>query len=136
MKFFNRSWVPSKDEVQKAFNRRFQTHSSGNIIKLETACQWKSHLVDVEKDAGLTGSIKYVLYPDKGSKSWRVQAVPVESGSFLSRKPLKEAWQGLRDDKLADATGVKDAKFVHHTGFIGGAHSYEGVLKLAVLSLD
>lgn len=128
--------MPSKNEVQKAFNKRFETHSSGHIIKLETPCQWKSHILDIEKDAGEIGRIKYVLYPDRASKTWRIQAVPAESGSFQSRKPLKEAWRGLRDTELADKTGVKDARFVHHTGFIGGAKSYEGVLKMAVLNLE
>ena len=92
--------------------------------------------MDIEKDAGEVGRIKYVLYPDRGSKSWRIQAVPAESGSFLSRKPLKEAWRGLRDNELAVLTGIKDIRFVHHTGFIGGAQTYESVLKMAILCLE
>jgi uncharacterized UPF0160 family protein len=49
-----------------------------------------------------------------------VQAVPVSSDSFESRKALPEPWRGLRDDKLSEATGIPGCIFVHASGFIGG----------------
>ena len=41
----------------------------------------------------------------------RVQAVPVESGSFLSRKPLPEPWRGIRDAELSALSGIEDCVF-------------------------
>lgn len=39
--------------------------------------------------------------------------------SFKTKKPLPEAWRGLRNADLDRATGVKDGVFVHRTGFLG-----------------
>lgn len=33
-------------------------------------------------------------------------------------------------------SGIEDADFVHHAGFIGGARSYDSALKMALLSLE
>ena len=62
----------------------------------------------------------YVVYPDETAGTWRVQAVPVSSDSFESRKALPEAWRGLRDEKLSEVSGIEGGIFVHASGFIGG----------------
>lgn len=62
----------------------------------------------------------YVIYPDEGSGTWRIQAVPVTPDSFESRKALPEAWRGLRDDKLSELSGIEGGIFVHASGFTGG----------------
>ena len=77
----------------------------------------------------------YVLYPDL-SGSWRVQAVPKVLGGFENRLSLKQEWRGVRDEELAGVSGVEDAVFVHANGFIGGAKSYEGALKMALMTID
>jgi uncharacterized UPF0160 family protein len=69
--------------------------------------------------------------------------VPIESGSFTSRKALPAEWRGLRDvyefvcclndsfnnillhSALDAVTGVTGCVFVHANGFIGGARSRE-----------
>jgi len=76
----------------------------------------------------------YAVYPDDGG-SWRVQAVPVSSESFDSRKALPEAWRGLRDDTLSAASGIEGCVFVHASGFIGGNKTKDGALKLAQAAL-
>lgn len=65
----------------------------------------------------------YVVYPDETAGNWRVQAVPVSSESFESRKALPEAWRGLRDEELSKASGVPGGIFIHASGFIGGMSS-------------
>lgn len=56
--------------------------------------------------------------------------------SFVCRKFLPASWRGVRDDKLADVCGVADAVFAHATGFIGGAKSRDGVLQMAIKSVE
>ena len=80
-------------------------------------------------------SVVYVHYLDKG-ESWRVQAVPVDLGSFQSRKKLPSAWSGLRDKELSDKAGIPGCIFVHATGFIGGNESKEGALLMAQKALE
>ena len=71
-------------------------------------------------------SATYIIYPDETASAWRVQAVPLNSESFESRKALPEEWRGLRDDELSSTSGVPDCIFVHASGFIGGESSSGG----------
>jgi uncharacterized UPF0160 family protein len=77
----------------------------------------------------------YTVYPDaKGV--WIVKQVPLKPHSFTGRKPLPEAWAGLRDADLAAVTGVPDATFCHNGRFIAGAKTKEGAVKLARLAVQ
>lgn len=48
---------------------------------------------------------------------------------------MPAAWRGLRDEKLSEVAGIPGCVFVHASGFIGGAVTYEGVLEMARKSL-
>ena len=70
-------------------------------------CPWKEHLYQLEKETGCEGEVKYVLYADSNG-AWRVQTVGVKGEGFKSRKPLPESWQGVRDEKLSELTGIPE----------------------------
>jgi uncharacterized UPF0160 family protein len=76
-----------------------------------------------------------VLYPDGQGGRHQLRTVPERLGSFHARMDLPVAWAGLRDEELAAATGVPDAKFCHRNLFIAVAGSYAGALRLAELAL-
>ena len=65
-----------------------------------------------------------------------MQAVGVSKDSFESRKPLPEAWRGVRDDELSKLNGIDGSIFVHASGFIGGNSTKEGALQMAKTALD
>ena len=46
-----------------------------------------------------------MLFPDT-HKKWRVMAVPVQPGSFQSRKALPEPWRGVRDEEVSASGNV------------------------------
>ena len=96
---------------------------------------WKEHLFQVERELGIEGSIKFVLFTDERGL-WRVQAVPVAPNSFVSRVGLLPEWRGLRDESLSSSAQLPDCTFVHASGFIGGARSRQSVLQMAVKSLS
>lgn len=48
---------------------------------------------------------------------------------------MPEPWRGVRDAELEKICGIPGLIFVHATGFIGGAKTYDGVLKMAIESL-
>ena len=115
-------------------------HGSGQIVDLTQNAHrghfpWKEHLFQVEKDLGVEGDIKFVLFTDDKDK-WRVQSVPKTSASFELRVGLLQAWRGLRGQELAAVSGVPDAIFVHASGFIGGAGTRDSVLQMACKSLE
>ena len=52
------------------------------------------------------------------------------------RLSLPEEWRGLRDDELSQKSGIDQCIFVHAGGFIGGNHTYEGIIQMARIALQ
>ena len=137
--YYAKVWLPGRDIVEKAMENRTSIHESGKIVVFDDICPpWKDHLFNLEAELSLSENsrILYVLYQDSTNGSWRIQCVPVAEGSFTSRLPLPEAWRGVRDQKLSELTGIDGCVFVHSSGFIGGNATYDGVMKMAVKSLE
>lgn len=125
----------AKKIMRDIVNNRFSVDASGAILLLTKNVFWKEPLFDLEKELDIEGQIKLVIYVDKLSGEYRVQSAPVKLGSFDSRCPLLKEWRGHDMNKLREISGIEDAVFCHHSGFIGGAKSYESTLKMAQLSL-
>ncbi|KAI9366720.1 GAMM1 protein [Zopfochytrium polystomum] len=130
------SWLPAREIVEKGLTTRFDVDASGHIILFEQFSPWKEHLHILEKETNVPEAQQplYVIYPDESGK-WRVQAVPKESESFESRKPLPEPWRGVRDDALSTLSGIPGCIFVHASGFIGGNATKDGAIQMAKKAL-
>jgi len=99
---------------------------NGNILLLDKFCPWQDWVfTHVEAD-----NILFVVHPTP-DHTWMVYQVPKEKGSFAGKKALPEAWAGLRDQAIIDATGVSDAVFCHVGRFCGGARSKLGAFAMA-----
>jgi len=98
------------------------------LLVLENGAPWMNIVV---KDMP---EVLFVAYPVE-DRTWMLQAVPPELGSFEKRKGLPEHWAGLRNDELKKVTRVDDAIFCHPNLFICGAETKEGILKLAQLAI-
>eukprot|EP00455_Lapot_gusevi_P049474 TRINITY_DN7021_c0_g1_i3.p1 TRINITY_DN7021_c0_g1~~TRINITY_DN7021_c0_g1_i3.p1 ORF type:complete len:377 (-),score=91.50 TRINITY_DN7021_c0_g1_i3:74-1069(-) len=129
------AWLPARQFVKEAFDKRFEVDPSGSIVFFPTFVPWKEHLLEIERECHAENSIKFVLYEDS-SHTWRVQTVPEKSDSFISRVPLPEPWRGYRDEQLSQLSGIPDCIFVHASGFIGGNKTYDGVLAMARFALQ
>jgi len=139
LEYYARAWIPARDLVVSAVDKRTEYDPEGRILVFEQAIPWKDHLFSLEQEKGITEEGKkplYVLYGEGPGKSgWRIQCVPVSKDSFESRKPLPEAWRGVRDENLSEVTGIPGGVFVHASGFIGGNKSFEGALEMAKKAL-
>jgi len=123
--------IPARDYVERALLKRTDVCKSGQIIALESGgLPWKNHLYELERAHKIDPLIKFVLYQDV-SGMWRVQAVTVEGSGFTNRLGLPETWRGVRDQDLESVTKIPGSRFVHAAGFIGGADTFEGVVKMA-----
>ncbi len=125
------------------------TPGAGRIMVFAgQSCPWKDHLYTLEERKKPRGPrrraitrgtdasprVLYVLYPESPAPDarWRVQCVPVARDSFESRKPLPDAWRGLRDAELDAAAALEPGGvFVHASGFIGGHRTFDGALQMA-----
>ncbi|KFG86764.1 MYG1 protein [Metarhizium anisopliae] len=133
--YYATAWLPARSVVQKAFDKRSEFDPEGRVLVFEgQSVPWKDHLYTLEDGKP---TVLYVLYPEStapGAK-WRIQCVPESKDSFVSRKPLPEAWRGFRDQELDSISGIEGCVFVHAAGFIGGNKTFEGVKKMAVKAL-
>lgn len=140
LEYYTRSWLPAREIVEGAFKGRKEIDPTGRILVfMGQMVPWKDHLYTLEEAEGATEQkVLYVLYPEKPGpdSKWRVQAVPLTKDSFQSRKPLPEAWRGVRDEELSEKTGIPGGVFVHAAGFIGGNKTFEGALAMAKKALE
>ncbi|KAJ7293606.1 metal-dependent protein hydrolase [Mycena rebaudengoi] len=138
LNFYAEAWLPARDLLIASINSSKQIDPTGKIIVLEQFLPWKEHLFDLESENATPQADKaiYVLYADESGGNWRIQAVPVDSESFESRKALPEVWRGLRDDVLSTTSGIPGGVFVHASGFIGGNKTKEGALQMAKTALE
>jgi len=130
------SWMPARNIVKSAIEKRMQDDNSGQIVVLKEFTVWTRHLLDLETEMKIEKPLTYILFPDSASNKWRVQAIPVSSASFNSRLPLPEEWRGLRDDQLSQIAKIPKCIFVHASGFIGGNETFEGAMQMATKSLS
>lgn len=99
------------------------------ILELGRFCPWQQAVED------LCPTAVYVIFQDVGSGSWRIQAVPVQPGSMISKKALPVYWRGLSGDELDSAVGFDGCVFCHRNGFIAGHLTREGALAMAESAL-
>ena len=116
--------ISAKEIVAKAI----ENAEDPRVIVLEKYIPWKRTVHALSKEA------LYMIYPSQTGQ-WRIQAVPVEPGSFEDKKSLPKPWAGLSDQALKDVTGIEDAMFCHNGLFIAGAESFESTMKMASMAL-
>ncbi|KAI9815006.1 MAG: hypothetical protein M1827_002849 [Pycnora praestabilis] len=136
--YYFHAWLPARGVVHESYNARKQYDAQGRIMVLKRSVPWKDHLYSLEASNPEEKVVQYVLYPEgphEGAK-WRIQAVSVTRDSFESRKPLPEAWRGVRDERLDEVAGIQGCVFVHASGFIGGNKNWEGIKQMAQTAVE
>ncbi len=127
-KFLLRKIKKVKDSLEaEGFVRKDYADSSDKrIVILSNHYPWRKFILDYTEPL-------YVIVPKSGK--WNVYGVPVDSRSHEIRKPLPQAWAGLRDEDLAKVSGVPDATFCHNGRFLAVSKSKEGAIALAEKAL-
>jgi uncharacterized UPF0160 family protein len=115
--------------AKEIVSRAVESAVDPRVIVLEKYTPWKRTVHALSTEA------LFMVFPSP-SGQWRIQAVPVELGSFEDRKSLPKAWAGLSDLALKEVTGIDDAMFCHNGLFIAGAESFEGTMKMASMALQ
>lgn len=104
--------LAARQLVLQAMDRAEQAGS--NLLELPHYVRWKpiyfahggaEHLTEFALLPGLDGS-------------WRAVGIPPQEGSFDQKQPLPQAWAGLVDQELEQASGVPGARFCHKNRFI------------------
>lgn len=93
------------------------------------------HYVAMSECVAELEGLEYVVFPDEANGMWQVYAVPEPGKPFSQKRPFPESWAGLRDQELAELTGVPDALFCHTKRFLAVAKSREGATRLLEFAL-
>lgn len=115
----------SKDIVDKAIE-----DSQNHIMVLPEHVPWQEWFFNSPNEK--TQNIWFVVYPSNRG-GYNFQCIPSKAGEGDQRKAVPKAWRGISADALRRVTGVSDATFVHSAGFLGGAESFEGAMKMATM---
>lgn len=134
IKYVAKSYFPAYSIVKDAVMKRFDMHESGKIIVLNKSIPWKELLYTIEEEEAIKNQIQFAIFKNSDN-DFRIQTVPLSQGNFKFRKGLPEHWRGLEREKLAGISGIHDIVFVHSSGFIGGAKSFESAMKMAIEAL-
>lgn len=97
---------------------------SSPILELPMGMPFRS---SVEK-AGADHML-FVIHPR--DQDWALTTIRKGGGTFESRADLPEAWAGLSDEALENASGVRGAKFCHNARFIAVAGSRDAIVDMA-----
>ncbi|MGI9525991.1 MAG: MYG1 family protein [Weeksellaceae bacterium] len=125
LRTFESSWIN-----QKKFEAAMDDTSPEGVVVLNEYVAFSTFDIPQE--------VLYVVYPSAGGGGWMVQQVPKEPGSFEGRKPLPEAWKGLRGQELADKLEIsvgESLPFCHNGLFIGGAVHKDEAIKMAMIAV-
>lgn len=114
--------------AEKVVARAIDTAEDPRVIVFKKSIPWKRRVQALSEEA------LYAVYPSQTGQ-WRVQAIPLEPGSFVHRKSLPEKWGGLSGKELRNVTGIDDAIFCHDGLFTAGAESFESAMKMAAIAL-
>jgi uncharacterized UPF0160 family protein len=78
--------------------------------------------------------VNVILYPSDDAERgrvWKVGVVPVEYNTFNDRVKFPAAWAGLRDEELAQVSGIEGAIFCHKGCWLFVTKTKEGALAAA-----
>jgi uncharacterized UPF0160 family protein len=114
----------AKRQAEDSVLAAFAAAEDPRLLVLETGMPWKAAVFSHDLP------VIFCISPASNG-NWMVDTMPPEPGSFAQRLPLPEAWAGLENAALAEASGVEDAVFVHLRRFVGAAKSRAGAIEMA-----
>jgi uncharacterized UPF0160 family protein len=115
----------SKQKLQEAYEKR--THESFIITETEYPGWYEF--------AGNYPDLLYMVYP-RTTTGWTAKSTIKEVGSFEPRKAFPESWRGLKDDDLAQVTGIEGSRFCHRSGYMVVADTKEHILQLVKIAVE
>ena len=120
--------VRARLQAEAAVVAAHSASADPRVLELDRNMPWK--------DAVFAHALPvlYAVYPVSNG-NWMVDTMPPDPASFAQRLPLPEAWAGLPEAELVQATGVADAVFVHLRRFVCAAGTRVGARAMAQRSI-
>ena len=137
IRFYTLNLFPAASLVEKSYQNRMIFHPSGSMMYFEQGCPFSDHLKILEEEEKKNNPNRQEIWfiISKAKDGIRIKCTQENLGSFALKKPLPKKLRGLRDEELQKESGLKDAIFVHTTGFFGVCKSLESSIKLCEMAI-
>ena len=114
----------SKRRAQVMVDQAIEAAGESKILELPQGMPFRSAVEKAGAD-----HLLFVVHPRNGD--WVLTTIRKSGDTFENRADLPEAWAGLTDTALEEASGVTGAKFCHNARFIAVAASRDAALEMA-----
>lgn len=112
-------------EGERVVEAEIKSQGEPAVLVLSTYYPWSRAVNRYEK-------VVFVIFPDKGTSKWCIQAVSGNDDSFGNdRISFPMEWRGLTDETLAIKSGISSAVFCHRSGFFAVTKTREGAEEMA-----
>ncbi|WP_116087531.1 MYG1 family protein [Tropicimonas sp. IMCC34011] len=127
--------------VEAAIEGRAAKRRAEGIVRAAIEAAGESRVLELPMGMPFRSAIEtagadhllFVVHP-RGD-DWVLTTIRKSGDTFESRADLPEAWAGLTDAALEEASGVEGAKFCHNARFIAVAATHGAVRRLADLAV-
>jgi len=119
----------ARREASELVEKYYQESPDKRLIYLEKYVPWSDVITKYPEPL-------FVVSQDVSHDNWILQTVRNKETSFINRKDMPAVWAGLRNQELANITGVPDALFCHKGLWIASAKTKEGIMRLATIALN
>ena len=133
IKNYANSYFIAYDIVLNAVNEALKENRVYFI--LEKYCPWKKIIYEIEKKLGVENKFLYCVHPSNNNR-WCSTAVNLNENCMELRKPFPIEWRAKSDEELQKVTGIKDAIFVHVSGFVSFFHYKKSAIKATEISIN
>ncbi|WP_435988716.1 MYG1 family protein [Sulfitobacter sp. SH24] len=119
----------AKRRAEAMVMQAIEAAGTGRVLELPSGMPFRSAVEKAGAD-----HLLFVVHPR--GEDWALTTIRKSGDSFEARADLPEAWAGLTDADLEDASGMSGAKFCHNARFIAVAANREAVLRMAELAVQ
>lgn len=118
-----RDSVADEIAAEELFLKKYQMSPDKRYVILD-------HYLPTKQVSKQLPALQFVVAPDEINNTWMLHTIHDDNSPSGIRRALPRAWAGLRDQALADKTGVKSAIFCHRSRFIAAAKTKSDILML------
>lgn len=122
----------AKEKAKTKIEEKIEESKDGILI-LDSYMPWKDIVLSSTNPKAK--DILYAIFPSKRG-GYNVVATPIESGSFIVKKPFPNSWAGLDEAKLKKVSGVDTITFCHKGLFICACKTFSDALKIAKIAKE
>ncbi|MGJ8544526.1 MAG: MYG1 family protein [Sulfitobacter sp.] len=118
----------AKRRAESMVAAAIEAAGSAQVLELPMGMPFRSAVEKAGAD-----HLLFVVHPR--GEDWALTTIRKSGDSFENRADLPEAWAGLTDAALEEASGVAGAKFCHNGRFIAVAATRSAVIAMADLAV-